>query len=554
MSNVHKVKKGNVVSGLICEMDLKVVIPSLLIVLAMVVYCIVNEDTALDTFSGIFDAFVIQSTSLYLWYPIVLIGIGMYFIFSKYGNIVLGSPDEKPATTNIQYIAIILAMAFGATIMRTGPINWALAAQDPPPSFGVEAFSREAIVFGNSYSMFAWGISVFAIFALAAPTIGYYMHVRKKSSVKLSAILGELFGEKFEKGILGKIADLIFVVSFICAAATLVGLATPVVSAVFARLLNIRASLEIEILLTVVMVIIFTVSACLGLKKGIEKLSEINIYLACGFMALICLIGPGLFIADFFTDTIGHYLNHYIAFSFHANSMGGTVDYVQSYTVFWSAYNAGWAILHSTFLAIVSKGRTIRQMLLIYFLAPQAIVLVFTAILGGLGADAYLNGVVPVFDMLASEGVAETVTSILQNNLPFSSVMMLIYMVVAMIFLSTTMDSSTYTIASYVTLRDLSKSEPSRLMRLVWAALIASLAISMMIVGGLAPLDVLNGMMGVPIMILQGLLIRAGFKMMKDDKAYIYNVRKNSLQREIEEAEAAVCESCPDKDKGGILC
>lgn len=511
------------------EVDWLVVTPALIVVLGIVTYCMKNTDTALATFSTFFNGFVIRFTSLYLWYPLILIILGAYLMFSKYGDIVMGDPEDKPTMTTWQYIAIILAMAFGATIMRTGAINWALAAQDPPAIFAAEAFSKEAIIFGNSFSMYAWGFSTFGVFCLASPAMSYYMHVRKKPTVRLSTIFAEAFNPKIEHNMLGKFCDFVFVVAFVCAAATLVGLATPVVSAVFARVIGIGNSLILEIILTIVMVVIFTTSACLGLKKGIEKLSEINIYLACLFMLLIVIVGPTLFIIDYATECFGHYLSNYFMYTFHANSMGKEADFVQSYLVFWNAYNAGWAILHSMFIAIVSRGRTVKEILGIYFVAPQTIVLIFTAVLGGIGVDSYLTGTVPVFELLASVGVAETVTDILQS-LPMPIVMMVIYTITAMIFLSTTMDSSTYTIATYVCTKDLTKHEPSKILRFVWAIVIAVLAITMQIVGGLAPLDVLNGIFGIPIIILQFFVIFAGFKMMNDDKAYIHNVRKKKYQ------------------------
>lgn len=512
--------------GILSEIDVRIVTPALLGVLAISAYCIINAETAMETFSGIFDTFVINATTLYLWYPLILLGLGIYLICSKYGNIVLGSPTDKPVTTNWQYVAILLAMAFGATIMRTGPVNWAFCAMEPPAFLGVEAGSHDAMLAGNSYSMFAWGFSLtFSIFCLAAPAIGYYLHVRKGSSMRLSTILAQAFGKKFENSIVGKLVDLLIIFAFICAATTLVGLATPVVTALLARLLGIAPSLGLEVFLTIVMVVIFTISACLGLKKGIERLSLFNMYLASGLILVILLIGPTLFILDFFTDTIGHYLSHFLAYSFHANSLEEGTDYIQSYSVFWVAYNAGWAFIHASFLAIVSKGRTIRQMLTIYYLAPQSIVLVFTGILGGLGVNRQMSGLVDVFTKLTESGPGQTIADIIQT-LPVGLIIMVVYLVTSMIFLSTTMDSTTYTIASYVTLRDLSNDEPSRALRLTFACIIAVLAITMEIVGGLSPLDVVNGMIGIPIIILQALVIYTGFKMMNEDKAYIHNVRK----------------------------
>jgi len=45
-------------------------------------------------------------------------------------------------------------------------------------------------------------------------------------------------------------------------------------------------------------------------------------------------------------------------------------------------------------------------------------------------------------------------------------------------------------------------------------------------IGGLAPLEVLSGIMGIPIIIIQFLTIYAAKKMMDEDKAWIHNVRQ----------------------------
>src|SRR5699024_4623725 len=254
----------------------------------------------------------------------------------------------------------------------------------------------------------------------------------------------------------------------------------------------------------------------------------LNMYLAALFALFVMIIGPGIFILNFFTDSVGHLLANYIDISIYTDStnMGGST-YIVSNTVFWFAYSATWAMLHSVFAAKISRGRTIKEMILTYLLAPTLLSWMATGVLGGLGAYQYLNGETPVLDIVQEDTMA-AIPEIL-SNLPLGSVVLVMFIIIATIFLTTTLDSTTYTIASYTGTKNMSKAEPSRALRIIVAAIITVLALLLMRIGGLAPLEVLSGLMGIPIIAIQFLTIYAAKKMMDNDKAWIHNVKDKNM-------------------------
>lgn len=103
---------------------------------------------------------------------------------------------------------------------------------------------------------------------------------------------------------------------------------------------------------------------------------------------------------------------------------------------------------------------------------------------------------------------------------------MIAFIIIAMVFLTTTLDSTTFTIAAYTSRNDMSASEPSRFLRIFVAFVITALALILMQIGGLAPLEVVSGIMGIPIIFIQFLTIYAAKKMMDEDEAWKYNIRK----------------------------
>src|SRR5699024_12803796 len=102
-------------------------------------------------------------------------------------------------------------MGLGSTIMRTGMIQWTEIANIPP--LGIEAGSPEAILWGNSYSMFIWSFQTFSIFVMAAPAIAYIIHVKKRPMMRISEATRVLFGDELTEGIGGSFMVVLFLMS-----------------------------------------------------------------------------------------------------------------------------------------------------------------------------------------------------------------------------------------------------------------------------------------------------------------------------------------------------
>ncbi|MGM8364971.1 BCCT family transporter [Virgibacillus sp. W0181] len=502
--------------------DYRIFIPAILIIIAISIPFTVKEGQSLQFLNGIFNWIVEHFKWGYIWYTIILVGFGLYFSFSKYGNVVLGDPSDKPRFNLFEYASILISMGLGSTVMRTGMLQWASVAESPPN--GVEPYSVQALMWGNSYSMFMWSLQVFAIFVMAAPAIGYIIHVRKKPLMRISEACRIIFGDRFTDGLGGKVLDVTFLVSILAGAGVTLGLGAPIVTYNIAELIGVDVSFGLTLIVTLIWVALFSISAYLGIEKGIKRLSTLNMYLAAAFAIFIMILGPGIFILDYFTNTVGFLLSHYTDLAFYTNSLdlkGST--HIERHLVFWFAYSATWAMLHSVFAAKVSKGRTIKEMILTYLLAPTLISWVATGVLGGLGVHRYLTGQLNMNEIVDGDKMS-AIPTILQS-LPLQTVVIIVFVIIAMIFLTTTLDSTTYTIASYTGTENMSKREPSRLLRIIVAGVITVLALLLLRIGGLEPLEVLSGIMGLPIIVIQFLTIYAAKKMMDEDKAWIHNVR-----------------------------
>lgn len=505
--------------------DKRILIPAVVIILIISIPFALYESESLELLNQIFDTIVTNFGWGYIWYANILVIIGLYLSFSKYGKVVLGDPAEKPDFTLFQYSCLLIAMGLGSTIMRTGMIQWTEIANNPPA--GIEAGGAEAMLWGNSYSMFIWSFQTFSIFVMAAPAIAYIIHVKKKPKMRISEATRVLFGDKFTDGLGGILLDILFLVSILSGAAVTLGLGTPIITSNLASLFDTDVTFTMTLIVTIVWVILFSISAYVGVDKGIKRLSVLNMYMAGAFALFVLIIGPGIFIMDFFTDTVGHLLTNYLTFSFFTEStVIEQTAFIKNHLVFWFAYNATWAMLHSIFAARISKGRTIKEMILTYLVAPTALSWLATGVLGGIGVHRQLNGQLDALSLSAENEPVSIIPDILET-LPLSGIIMVFFIIIALIFLTTTLDSTTFTIAAYTSKEDMSEKDPSKFVRILVSVIITVLALTLMQIGGLAPLEVISGMMGIPIIALQFILIYAAIKMMDKDKAWKYNIRKN---------------------------
>ncbi len=509
-------------TGFLNDIDWKCALPALIVVAILAVPAILFEEQTSNFVNNFFNKFVEATSAFYIVIPLVLVGIGLWMAFSKYGKIVLGDPKERPAISNFTYIATLMAMCYGATIMRTGTIQWANIAAAPP--FGLEPMSNDAIIVGSAYSIFLWGLQLAAIYVITAPCIAYFVHVRNQNNVKISQLCRGLLGDKFADGFLGKLVDIIFVIALVLGAATTIGLASPVMSSVFAKLFGLEVNFTLNLIMTIVMVLIFTTSAFLGIEKGIERLSDLNIYLMIILIIMIMIFGPGSFILKYSVESVGSYIDNFFRFSLYSDALNlGPVNYTESYTVFWWAYCFTWGIIQGIFTALISKGRTVKEVILYYFVTIFIIVVPLTCILGGMAVYSHIHGNIDVFASLEN-GAGPAIADILSVQ-RFAPLIMAVFFLLAMTFCATTMDSTTYTMAAFASREDISKSAPSKSPRLFWALLMSISALAMMKVGGLGPLEVVSGVAGIPIIIITFLVIASGLKMMDHDKAYITHVR-----------------------------
>lgn len=418
---------------------------------------------------------------LYQWFGIGTILFLLWLSLGRYGHIRLGGDEEKPDFSTFSWAGMLFCAGTGASLLVWAGVEWAYYIDAPP--FDAEPRSAEAIAWATAYGPFHWGITAWCFYALPTIAIAYPYYVKNVPHLRASTALHSILGSSGENSPAGRAVDLAIMIALIGGAGTSLGVIAPTIAATVAELLGLQTSFPLQLIVMFVCIGLFALSVYLGIEKGIKRLSDLNVYLALGLMAFILVVGPTLFILKASTDTIGFMLGNFVRMMSWTDPVNQT-GFVESWTIFYWAWWIAFAPAIGIFVTRISRGRTIRQVIVSMILFGTLGCWVFYFVMGNYSLSLELNNLMSVTGNLAEHGMYVTIANIL-STLPLGALTLSLFALISIISVATTYDSASYTLASTATSEIEEGENPARWNRLVWAGVLGMLPIFMMLVGGL---------------------------------------------------------------------
>lgn len=430
--------------------------------------------------------------SVYLFMGLAIFCFVLYIAFGKYGNVTLGKATDKPEFNNFTWAAMLFCAGIGSDILYWGVIEWAFYYQVPPN--GAKSMSDQALQYATQYGMFHWGPIAWAIYVLPALPIGYLVFVKKKPVYKISQACRPILKGHTDK-LLGKIVDILFIFGLLGGAATSLALGVPMISAGIERLTGLDGSnmiLRSIILLTIT--VIFAISSYTGLKKGIQKLSDVNVWLSFLLLAFVFIVGPTVFIMETTVTGFGNMIKDFFHMATWMEPFGGIkgrkeTNFPQDWTIFYWSWWLVYAPFIGLFIARISKGRTLKEVVLGTICYGTLGCVLFFGIFGNYAVYLQITEQFNVISYLNNYGTEATIIEIM-HQLPFSTITIILFLISAFLFLATTFDSGSYILAAASQKKVI--GEPLRANRLFWAFALCLLPFSLMLVGGERALEVLK--------------------------------------------------------------
>lgn len=446
--------------------DIPVFAVSVTLILILVLALFIFPSETSTAMQGAYHFVVDKLGFIYTWAGILsVIGI-LYFSFSKYGKIKFGAPDEKPEYKGFTWAATLFTAGIAAAILYWAPIEWTEYFKSP--ALGIEPYSREAAEWSGAYTFFHWGVIPWALYAISALPIAYCYFVRKTPVLKVSETCREVLG-KHSDGIIGKLFDIIFILAMIMGTTTEIGISVPYVTTAVCTLLGIETDLKWMLIVLFATTILFSIAAYFGLKKGISKLGSATSVLGIGILIFIFVFGPTLFIIKMSTTSVGLFAQNFIRM---ATWMDPILDggFVQAWTQFFWAWWLSASLFMGLFIARLSRGRTVRNVLLGSVGYGSLGCGIFFWVMQGYTMDLHFSGKFDMVESIANIGGSETIMQVFQM-LPLGKLLILACAICGIMLLATTYDASATSIAA-VSQRHLHQGEdPDSKLVLFWSIL-----------------------------------------------------------------------------------
>ena len=254
----------------------------------------------------------------------------LYIAFSRYGAIRLGS--EEPEFPTLSWVGMLFAAGIGSGMLYWSAIEWAYYVQAPP--FGAKPFSDKAYDWAASYGLHHWGFVAWAFYSLPTLAIAYPFYVRKVSQLKYSNS-AQYWLKGRENSWPARLMDSFFMIALIGGAGSSLGISTPLISALIARLTGIPDGFTLELVVVGICVALFSLSVWLGLTRGIRRLSDANLLMAFLFLLFVLFAGDTLFMLRMAVNSVGHLLQNTLAMTFWTDPIANT-GFVGDWTVFFT--------------------------------------------------------------------------------------------------------------------------------------------------------------------------------------------------------------------------
>lgn len=493
MSNADS---DGLVNRFVSELDVPVFVAGFLVALTAVTLFITVPDVAGAAVSDA-NKFLWQNLGwLYLISMFIVVSFALFLIFGPWGNIKLGDEDEEPEYSFLSYFAMLYSAGIAAGIVFWGPAEAIFHYDTVPPFISAEPQSAEAAVGAIQYSFFHWGVSAWAAYAIMALPIAFYTY-RRDAPMRVSTVLVPLVGMDNLDGVWAKLIDTLAVF------ATLGGIATTLgfVGSQFLTGIEYTTGVVVGDVGTVAIItgltIAFTLSVALGIKKGIRRVSQFNMAMFGAFMILVFVLGPTVYIMTATAEAFGSYVNQFIAMSLYMNTGNGS-SWVGSWTVFYWAWWFSWTPFVGLFIARVSRGRTVRQVVGTGVMASTAVTIPWFGSLGATAINLQSTGQADILGVIAEFGVAGSGYPLF-GALPFGAILNALFLVLILTFFVTSADSSTMALGMLTTGGELN---PSTINRVIWGALVGALASLLMVVGGVDALQAASIITGVPFAVI----------------------------------------------------
>ena len=486
------------------DINAPVFLTSSLTIIIFVLVALVFQEKATVVFEDIRKWMTSRLDWVFLLTCSLLVLFCLYLIVSPLGKVRLGGQDVVPDYSTLTWIAMLFSAG-----LAIGLVYWGIAEPvqhfQTPPFHMTEVYKEARLLVPDATHpdvqaardmsfaavAFHWGLHAWAGYAVVGLALAFFAYNRGLPLALRSAFY-PLLGERVW-GWPGHIIDTLAVFATLFGLAPSLGLGSQQVAAGINKLFGIPATSMTEVAIIAVITVIATASVLSGIDVGIKRLSQINIWIMIALFSFVIVAGPTGVIFSTFFKALGDYVVQIVPLS---NWVGRTDSYfIHDWSAFHMAWWITWVPFVGTFIARISKGRTVREFLLCVLLLPMLITLLCFSTFGGTAIHQFLaDGYTGVMESVETGAYAGSLFELFKE-LPLPQITSFVSIVLLITFFVTTSDSGSLVVDMLTTG---GKLHAPAAQRVFWCTAEGLVAIALLLGGGLRSLQAATLISGLP--------------------------------------------------------
>ncbi len=477
MESKIEVKKG---------IRMGVFLPAFIFVAGAAILGIVNNEALANSAWAFFDWSLQSFGWLYQIVSIVGLLVVLIIMFSKLGKIRIGGKDAQPKYKFWTWFAMTLTGGVATGIVTWGvnePLIYYGNVWGELDVLGIKPFTAEAARFAMGRSFYNWTLIPYAMYALCGLAVAY-VYFNKKDKLNVTATLKPLFGERITKGLWGGLIDTLSMLAIALGLTSGLTMCITLVTSGLHYSYGLEKTFTLFLIVGIAIIFLYTFSTYIGIDKGMKKLASLNAYFYYGLLLLLIIIGPKLFMIRTSTAGIAEWLDNFWLWGLDPIDIGGA-PLTQSWTLFdWACWIA-YAPVTGIFLAMISRGRTIREFLMANLVLPAVFGMLWFGVWGGSALEMQVAGQADLANVIAANDAISALWQFIES-LPFGlgTIIVPVNLFIIIVSFVTCADATSTDIAS-MCLKDVPiGTEPPAYLKVLWGATIGIIAIIMAAFGG----------------------------------------------------------------------
>lgn len=472
------------------------------------------------SFQAAAQKFVALHFSGYLvWVVTVIMLFTIAIAASPYGHIRLGRDDEKPEFSRFSWFAMLFSAGVGTGILFYGVAEPIFHLQANPflALEGVDPVTPEAAVIAQRITLFHWGLHGWAVYSMVGLCLGYFSY-RQGLPLSIRSALYPLLGDRIY-GPLGHAIDLLAVMSTLFGIAVSLGLGVSQMASGLQYLFGIEFTPLAKFVLILVVSSIATVSAVSGVRRGIRRLSEINIWLSIVLIGFLILAGPTTVILLAYAQGTADYFATFLPMGVWVDSDRSN-DWQSVWTIFYWGWWISWGPFVGMFMARVSRGRTIREYVIGTLLGPTLAGFLWLSVFGATALDIQLNGAGGLVEAVNEDMTQALFTTFELLHVDWATwAVSFVATILIVSWFVTSCDSATLVISTIICAGD---TRPPRMLRIMWGTMIGLVAGLLLLTGGLPALQTASTAIAVPFSLVLLLMMLGLARSLVQDSGWSY--------------------------------